>query len=44
MPRSEPGLLVMCFYMVEARGLEPRTYRLKAGYSKPLSYASINVY
>ena len=23
MPRSEPGLLVMCFYMAEAQGFEP---------------------
>lgn len=35
MPRSEPGLLVMCFYMVDAVGLEPTTFGLKVRHSKP---------
>ena len=32
-PRYELGLLGMCFNMVDAAGLEPTTYWLKAGYS-----------
>ena len=28
MPRSEPGLLVMCFHMVGAQGFEPIKYRV----------------
>ena len=34
-PLDDPKSLCfrMCFYMVEAVGLEPTTYRLKAGYS-----------
>ena len=32
-PEPPRGKRVMCFYMVEAVGLEPTTYRLKAGYS-----------
>ena len=30
MPRSKPGLLVMCFYMVEDSGIEPLTQACKA--------------
>ena len=33
----------VCFYMVGAQGLEPRTYRLKADCSSQLSYTPILV-
>ena len=43
MPRSEPGLLVMCFYMVEAQGFEPWTLGLKVRCSNQLSYTSMSL-
>jgi hypothetical protein len=33
MPRSEPGLLVMCFYMEQDIGFEPMTFSLATKHS-----------
>ena len=38
MPRSEPGLLVMCFYMVGPLGFEPRVLLVKSQMFLPLNY------